>query len=63
MRGLIFSACARTTISLCLAPTSTVTVSKNASLFNAKPSLRKPAASTVARRCTVRAMCVSPSGP
>ena len=45
------------------APASTVTVSKNASDRGAKPSLRNPAASTAARRCTWRAMWVSPSGP
>ena len=63
IRRLIFSASARATISLCLAPASTVTVSKNASDCGAKPSLRNPAASTAARRCTVRAIWVSPSGP
>ena len=63
IRKLMFSASARATISFCCSPTSTDTVSKNASDRGAKPSLRNPAASTAARRCTVRAMWVSPSGP
>jgi hypothetical protein len=63
IRRLIFSASARPTISFCLAPAFTVTVSKKACDVGAKPSFASPAARTTARRCTVRAMCVSPSGP
>src|SRR2546427_448939 len=50
MPRLIFSAAARATISGRLAPASTLSVSKKASLLGTKPSLRRPAASTAARR-------------
>jgi len=56
IRKLIFlSPGAGNDSSLCPAPASTVTVSKNASDRGANPSLRNPAAKTLVRRCTVRA--------